>query len=70
MQWGFKMWCRCNSTSGYLFQFNLYTGKKTGHVEQGLGESVVLSLTAQIKISNARHTSTTSSTLHNFNLIY
>ena len=49
VQWGFKLWCRCHSTIGYLFQFDLYTGKKTGHVEQGLGEGVVLSLTEQIK---------------------
>ena len=26
VQWGFKLWCRCDSTSGYLFQFDLYTG--------------------------------------------
>ena len=49
VQWGFKVWCRCDSKSGYLFQFDLYTGKKTGHVEHGLGEGVVLSLTEQIQ---------------------
>ena len=49
VQWGFKLWCCSDSTSGYIFQFDLYTGKKTGHVEQGLGKGVVLSLTEQIK---------------------
>ena len=49
VQWGFKLWCRCDSTSGYLFQFDSYTGKKSGHVEHGLGEGVLLLLTEQIK---------------------
>ena len=43
------MWCRCDSTSGYLFQFDLCTAKKTGHVQQGLDEDAVLSLTEQVK---------------------
>lgn len=25
---GFKMWCRADSRTGYLFEFDLYTGKK------------------------------------------
>ena len=49
VQWGFKLWCRCDSKTGYLFQFDLYTGKKTGYVEHGLGEGVVSSLTENIK---------------------
>ena len=42
---GFKMWCRADSKTGYLFQFDLYTGKKNYGTEIGLGESVVLELT-------------------------
>ena len=42
------MWCRCDSKSGYLFQFDLYTGKKKG-VEYGLGEGVVVQLTEKLK---------------------
>ncbi|XP_050551667.1 piggyBac transposable element-derived protein 4-like [Spodoptera frugiperda] len=42
---GFKMWCRADSSTGYLFQFDLYTGKKNAGPEIGLGESVVLDLT-------------------------
>jgi len=25
---GFKLWCRCDSKSGFLYEFDLYTGKK------------------------------------------
>ena len=32
IKWGFKMWCRCTSKSGYLFECYLYAGKKCGHV--------------------------------------
>lgn len=44
IKWGFKMWCRADSSTGYLFQFDLYTGKKQGGSQTGLGESVVLQL--------------------------
>ena len=49
VQWGFKLWCRCDSKTGYLFQFDLYTGKKSNNIEHGLGEGVVLTLTEQIR---------------------
>ena len=49
VQWGFKLWCRCDSKTGYLFQFDLYTGKKSDHIEHGLGEGVVLTLTEKLK---------------------
>ncbi|GFQ96506.1 chimeric ERCC6-PGBD3 protein [Trichonephila clavata] len=48
IKWGFKMWCRADSSTGYLFEFDLYTGKKM-NTEVELGESVVLSLTEQLK---------------------
>lgn len=48
IKWGFKMWCRAESSTGYLFEFDLYTGKKT-KTEVGLGESVILSLTDKLK---------------------
>ncbi|XP_046389259.1 piggyBac transposable element-derived protein 3-like [Ischnura elegans] len=47
IKWGFKMWCRCDSNSGYLYQFDLYTGKKTDP-EYGLGEGVVTLLTLEL----------------------
>ena len=54
VQWGFKMWCRCDSKSGLLFDFDLYTGKKHNHTEHGLGEGVVLHLTEKIKGSDSQ----------------
>ncbi|CAH2321254.1 Hypothetical predicted protein [Pelobates cultripes] len=29
VKWGFKLWCRCDAISGYLYQFGIYTGRKT-----------------------------------------
>ena len=49
MQWGFNMWCQCDSKSGYLFEFDLYTEKKDGNIEFRLGENVVLQLTEKIQ---------------------
>ena len=49
IKWGYKMWCRCDSKTGYLFQFDLYLGKKTNEVEKGLGEGVVLHLTQELE---------------------
>ena len=43
IKWGFKFWFRCGSKSGYLYEFDMYLGKKA-KTEFGLGESVVLSL--------------------------
>ena len=48
IKWGFKMWCRCNSKTGYLYQFDLYSGKKT-ETEYGLGEGVAVTLTKPIE---------------------
>ena len=49
IQWGFKMWCRCNSNSKYLFEFDWYTGKKHGGAECGLGEGVLLAHTEKLE---------------------
>ena len=49
IQWGFKIWCRCDSKTGYLFEGDIYCGKKKGSVEHGLGEAVVIQLTEKIK---------------------
>ena len=39
VKWGFKFWYCCASTTGYLYQLELYLGKKD-EVELNLGESV------------------------------
>ena len=43
IKWGFKWWCRCCSKTGYLYEFDLYLGKKE-KAELRLGETVVLNL--------------------------
>lgn len=47
VSWGFKLWCLCESETGYLYNVDIYTGKKQ-FVEHGLGESVVLQLCAPL----------------------
>ena len=37
VKWGFKLWCRCDAVSGYLYQFDMYTGRKSD-TEHGLGQ--------------------------------
>ena len=69
VQWGFKLWCRCDSKTGYLFQFDLYTGKKTGYIEHGLGEGVVLSQKIS-KICIVKFLLTTFSIHHSYNIIF
>ena len=44
IKWGFKFWLRCDAATGYIYQFELYTGRKESP-EIGLGENVVLQLT-------------------------
>ena len=48
---GFKFWFCCGSKSGYLYEFDMYLGKK-GNTEFGHGESVVLSLCKSLKDTN------------------
>ncbi|KAL0879758.1 hypothetical protein ABMA27_003470 [Loxostege sticticalis] len=42
---GYKVWCRCDSYTGYLYEFYLYTGKLETGTEEGLGYKVVKTLT-------------------------
>ena len=41
IKWGFKYWYRCDSSSGYVYQLELYQGRKAT-TELNLGKSVVL----------------------------
>lgn len=50
IQWGFKLWCRCDSLNGYLYEFDLYQGKNDD--QHGLGEGVVLKLCKSIENLN------------------
>ena len=50
IKWGFKFWFLCGSKSEYLFQLDIYLGKKS-QTEIVLGESVVLYLCQNLKNS-------------------
>ena len=42
IKWGFKFWFRCSSKSGYLYQMDIYLGRKqTPEFNLGLGEEVI-----------------------------
>ena len=47
IKWGFKFWLRCDAVTGFLYEFDIYTGRKD-HPELGLGETVVLDLTKKL----------------------
>ena len=46
---GIKMWCRADSTNGYLCEFDIYTGKSPQGVQLGLGYSVVTKLCEHVQ---------------------
>lgn len=48
---GIKLWLRCDSSTGYTYDFNIYTGKDTekSDIMVGLGERVVTKLASTIK---------------------
>ncbi|XP_060863344.1 piggyBac transposable element-derived protein 4-like [Metopolophium dirhodum] len=48
---GYKVWMLCDS-SGYNLKFEVYTGKKEGTVEAGLGGRVVLDLCKELENKN------------------
>lgn len=46
---GYKVWARADSKTGYLYQFEIYTGKQEYGAELGLGEKVVSNLTCKLE---------------------
>ncbi|CAH2101112.1 unnamed protein product [Euphydryas editha] len=46
---GYNIWARADSTTGYLYQFEIYCGKTAGTMEVGLGPNLVLRLTETIQ---------------------
>ena len=48
---GFKVWAMADTSNGYMYDFNVYTGA-TGERETGLGEKVVLTLAESMKGRN------------------
>ena len=47
-KWGYKVWCRCDSHTGYNSYFEIYLGKQGDTTEKGLGRKVVLNMTKDI----------------------
>ena len=49
IRWGFKLWVRACSRTGFVYEIDLYTGKKdANNPDVGLGDAVVLQLTEKI----------------------
>ena len=49
---GIKIWQRCDSKTGYVYDFNIYAGKEPENTDGTLGERVVRKLTESIRESN------------------
>ena len=50
IKWGFKFWFRCLSKSGYLYEMDIYLGRKqTPEFNLGLVEEVVFQLTKDLE---------------------
>jgi len=54
IKFGMKVWALCESTTGYMSNFQVYTGKEQGREEVGLACRVVQDLCSKIHFSNAR----------------
>lgn len=49
MKRGVKIWKRCDSLSGYIYDINIYSGKQNEITEGTLGERVVKQLTSTVR---------------------
>ncbi|GBP77285.1 Zinc finger BED domain-containing protein 5 [Eumeta japonica] len=45
---GFKVWGRCDAVTGYLYAFQVYTGKGENCEDEGLGFNVVMTLSSNL----------------------
>ena len=52
IKWGFKFWYRCASETEYLYQFDLYFGKKES-ADKNLGPGAVLKMTKSLRYSHS-----------------
>lgn len=51
-KWGLKAWVLVDSTNGYVWGWQLQTGKAEGTVEHGLAHRVVMQLTNNHKLEH------------------
>lgn len=49
---GYKVWCCCDSSTGYLYNYEIYTGKTGQGTEEGLGANVVKKLSSKLAQEN------------------
>ena len=54
IQRGFKHWCRNDARSGYLYECDIYVGKKNCTTEVGLSENVVMQLMKSLSNTGCR----------------
>ncbi|CAG5005368.1 unnamed protein product [Parnassius apollo] len=52
---GFKVCCRCDGSTGYLYEFDIYTGKEGNSVKDNLGAKVITKSTEKLKGMAAVH---------------
>ena len=50
IKWGFQFWFRCDSKTGYLYELDMYLGRKES-IEYNLGESVLFNLATSLNDS-------------------
>ncbi|KAK7474848.1 hypothetical protein BaRGS_00033920 [Batillaria attramentaria] len=53
-KWGIKVWCLAESTTGYVANFQVYTGKEGRAPERGLGHRVVTDMTVPLQGTQAQ----------------
>lgn len=49
---GIKIWERCDSNTGYVYDLNIYSGREAGCIDGTLGERVVKKLTETLRDKN------------------
>ena len=52
IKWGYKCWCICDATNGYMYNVDVYTGASGNLDEDGLGATVVQKLLQDLYNAN------------------
>ena len=52
IKWGFKCWCTCDATNGYMYNVDVYQGASGTLDEDGLGATVVLCMLEPVYNNN------------------
>jgi hypothetical protein len=54
IRFGMKVWALCDSVTGYMYNFQIYTGKENGRPEKNLSARVVTDLVEPLYYTNAQ----------------